>query len=605
MALNSQVEEIKNRLDIVEVVGSYIKLKKTGANYRGPCPFHSEKSPSFFVSPARQMWHCFGCGEGSSIFDFVMKIEGVEFGDALRILAQKAGVELKREDPKLTTQRARLYEICDLACLFFQKQLEAGVKGKEANAYLLGRGIKQETIKKWRLGYSPNTWQSLSDFLVGKGYHREEIEKAGLAIKSEKSNQGFYDRFRGRIMFPVFDLNSQVVGFGARVFEKAEGEKEVAKYINTPQTLLYDKSHLMYGLNFAKLSIRKSNYCSITEGYTDAIMAHQAGFENTVACSGTALTSQHLVLLKRYTENLILAFDMDVAGDSATKRGIDSAQEAGFNIKIIKQTEKDSDPADVIKNNPKDWQKSLEGARSILDFYIDSSTEKYDKSTPEGKKAIGKLVLPIVKRIPNKIEQSFWTQKLATVLGVRQEDIIAELQKLKVETTFKPEVTVQPEAEKAIFADSGAQGRKKILEEKIIALIFKDPDNLNLINIDNVPFFSDKIKKLLGNIKEDNQEQGGGKRDFKRMIENLSSKYNKETDEELKNFIATLSLRAEIDYDEDAEEEMLLCLSELKALETRNKLKEIAEQIKSAEAEKDNEKVAALMSQFNNLTKEL
>jgi len=267
--ISSPIDEIKNRLDIVEVVGSYIKLKKAGANYRALCPFHSEKKPSLFVSPARQIWHCFGCGAGTSAFDFVMKIEGVEFGDALRILAKKAGVELKREDPRVRTERQRLYGICELACRFFGRQLEKSSTGKATQKYLLGRGITQKSIKKWRLGYAPDIWQALSDFLVSKGYKREEIAKAGLALKSEKT-QNYYDRFRGRIIFPIFDFNSQVIGFGGRLLSthhpfspptrpKEEIPSEVAKYINTPNTLIYDKSRVLYGLDKAKIAIRKKD----------------------------------------------------------------------------------------------------------------------------------------------------------------------------------------------------------------------------------------------------------------------------------------------------------------------------------------------------------
>src|SRR3989344_2634913 len=262
-----------------------------------------------------------------------MGIEGVEFGDALRILAAKAGVQLKRENVQLRTERQRLYEVCELACKFFQKQLDGGV-GRQAEEYLAGRGILKESMQKWRLGYSPDTWNGLTDFLIGKGYAREEVVRAGLAIPKEGRQGESYDRFRGRIMFPVFDLNSQVVGFGGRVF-KQQDQKEIAKYINTPQTLLYDKSSTLYGMNYAKMPVRKSNQCVLTEGYTDVIMCHQAGFENTVASSGTALTPRHLNILKRYSDNLLLAFDMDVAGDSATKRGINLAESQGFNIKIV------------------------------------------------------------------------------------------------------------------------------------------------------------------------------------------------------------------------------------------------------------------------------
>ncbi|MDD4625243.1 MAG: DNA primase, partial [Candidatus Pacebacteria bacterium] len=251
--MDSPIEEIKNRLNIVDVVGGYLKLQKAGSNWRACCPFHNEKSPSFFVSPGRQIWHCFGCSKGGDVFSFVQEIEGVEFGDALKILAQKAGVELKPQSPewqKLKTERQRLYDICDLACRFYEVQLNKSKTGQEAKKYLLSRGAGEESIAKWRLGFSPDAWQGLSDFLVGKNYTREEIAKAGLAVKNREGN--FYDRFRGRIMFPIFDANSQVVGFGGRIFSESKANNEGAKYINISNTLIYDKSRILYGIDKAK-----------------------------------------------------------------------------------------------------------------------------------------------------------------------------------------------------------------------------------------------------------------------------------------------------------------------------------------------------------------
>jgi DNA primase len=567
---DSQIEEIKNKLNVVDIVGSYIKLTKTGANYRGACPFHSEKKPSFFVSPARQMWKCFGCGAGSSIFDFVMKVEGVEFGDALRILANKAGIELKRENPQLRTERQRLYEICDLACSFFEKQLGNSSWGKEAKDYLLKRGIKKESIIKWRLGYSPDTWQGLSDFLVGRGYTRQEIVKAGLAVDSEKGNNP-YDRFRGRIIFPVFDLNSQVVGFGARVF-KEKNEKDVAKYINTPQTLLYDKGNILYGLNNAKLDVRKKNQCVLTEGYTDAIMAHQAGFENTVAASGTALTLRHLNILKRYTDNLLLAFDMDLAGDTATKRGINLAESQGFNIKVIETYDNAKDPAEIILENPQSWEESLTKAKSIMDYYFDSALAKLDRSSPQGKKEIGKMVLPAIKRLPNKIEQSHWIQKLSQKLDIREEAIIEELRNIKVEIK-KEDINSQ----NITAVEQG--GRKKLLEDKIISLVLKEPENSNLIEELHFNLFCEKSRNFIENIKKN--ELGD------------------------KDFFDTLSLRAEVEYDEDGPEEVKLCLLQLKDIYIREKLNIITGEIKVAEEEKNSEKVNNLIGEFNKIIKDL
>jgi len=580
--VDSQIEEIKNRLNVVDVVSSYIKLTKTGANYRGVCPFHSEKKPSFFVSPARQMWKCFGCGAGHSIFDFVMKIEGVEFGDALRILANKAGIELKRENPQLRTERQRLYEICDLACSFFEKQLGASSWGSQAKEYLLKRGITEDSIKKWRLGYSPDTWQGLSDFLVSRGYTRQEIVKAGLAVESEKGKDP-YDRFRGRIIFPVFDLNSQAVGFGARVFPAKGGsasggkDMQMAKYINTPQTLLYDKSNILYGLNNAKLSIRKKNQCVLTEGYTDAIMAHQAGFDNTVAASGTALTFQHLNILKRYSDNLLLAFDMDLAGDSATKRGINLAESQGFNIKVIDTYSKGEDPADIILKNPLDWEKSINEARSIMDFYFDSALASFDKNTPQGKKDIGKIVLPAIKRLPNKIEQSYWLQKLSQQLGVKEEVIIEELKKVKFDNVYAPSYATEIKTKETESRNLTSEGRKKLLEDKIVSLVIKDPQNLNLIEEPSYNLFCEKTKSFIEKLKKGDAAQ---------------------------DFLDTVSLRAEVEFEEDGCEEIQLCLMQLRDISRREKLGKISDDIKTAEQTQDSEKVGNLINEFNKINKE-
>lgn len=584
-----------------------MKLTKTGVNHRGVCPFHSEKTPSFFVSPTRQTWHCFGCGAGSSIFDFIMKVEGVEFGDALRILANKAGIELKKEDSQLRTERHRLYEICELACLFFQKQLESSSIGKEAEKYLASRGISKESIGKWRIGYSPDAWNGLSDFLVGRGYDREEIIKAGLAIKKDGGRGESYDRFRGRIIFPIFDLNSQVAGFGGRVFRQTG---ETAKYINTPQTLLYDKSRILYGLNYAKLAIRKENQCVVTEGYTDVIMCHQAGYENTIAASGTALTSLHLNILKRYSDNLILAFDMDVAGDSATKRSINLAQEQGFNIKITETYLKDSDPADIIQKNPELWKGAIKQARSIMDYYFDSAFSAYDKKTSEGKKKIGEIVLPAIKILPNRIEQSHWIQKLSQELDTREEFILEELSKTKTRLVEIDSGKTEQKNSVRLKSFSGEENRKIIIEEKIISLILKNPDYVKIVEHVHFPLFSEKIRNFLEETKkfvedyepnDENKNAGGLKKSFDEAI--LGEKAEK--DAEIKNFMAALAIRAETEYPEDGPEEIQLCLLQLKNMDIKDRLGKVSEEIKRAEESENHQKIPALIEEFNKLTKEL
>jgi DNA primase len=573
----SPIDEIKARLDIVEVISSYIKLKKAGANYKALCPFHSEKNPSFFVSPARQIWHCFGCGAGGGIFDFIMKIEGVEFGDALRILAKRAGVELKPISPeyaKLKTERQRLYEICELACKFFEKQLE-GKTGKEVIEYLKGRKINEDSIKKWRIGWAPETWDSLINFLVSKEYKKEEIEKAGLAIKNEAGN--YYDRFRGRIIFPIFDLNSQVVGFGGRVFKKEEG----AKYINTPNTLLYDKGKILYGLDKAKVEIRKKDFCILVEGYTDVILAHQSGFENTISTSGTALTPYQLEILKRYSENLYLAFDMDIAGDFATKRGIDLAQLKGFNIKVVKLPE-GKDPADVISEDPKVFENAILNSLSILDFYFESAFSEFDKTKAEGKKEISKILLPVIKRIPNQIERAHWISRLAKMLEVREEDVEKELEKLKLE-----EESFGLEIEEIVNLPQ--KSREELLEERFLVLLLKSPENINLVDKEKISFFSEKSKEILLRMKENPK--------FK------TDELSKETQE----YFNIIALRSEVEEveKEDILPEMKFCLKEIQSLKIKEKLKEISEKIKKAEEEKKTNELEKLTQEFDLLSKKL
>jgi len=536
---------------------------------------HSYVAANFLVS---------NCGKGGDIFGFVKEIEGVEFGDALRILARRAGVELKREDPKIKTERRRIYEICELSTQFFEKQLESKT-GQEVNDYLRKRGINQESIEKWRLGYSPDSWNSLSDFLVSKGYKKEEIERAGLVIKNESGN--FYDRFRGRIIFPVFDLNSQVIGFGGRIFSvnqrinQRESASTIAKYVNTPNTSLYDKSKVLYGLDKAKVEIRKKDFVILVEGYVDVIMCHQTGFENTAATSGTALSPYQLAILKRYSEKILTAFDMDVAGDWATKRGIDLAQARGFDVKVITMPQ-DSDPADIISQNPEKWKELVEKAKSILDFYFESAFSKFDSKPPQGKKEISKILLPVIKRIPNKIEQSFWVQKLAKELEVGEGDVAEELNKIKLTEEV---YGLEPEE----IVNLPSKTRKELLEERLITLILisKSPHYLESIKEAEFSNFSPKSQEILKHLKNNKISQKG-----------LDESGLSPESVDLLNYFY---LKAEIEEIEkkEIEPEIKYCIKEIRSIEIKNKLDQISKEIKKAEEEKDASKIQQLIKEFN------
>lgn len=580
--LQSPIEEVKSRLDIVLVVGEYLKLQKAGANYRSLCPFHSEKGPSFFVTPARQMWHCFGCGVGGSVFDFIMQIEGIEFGDALRLLAQKAGVELPKRDPafaKLQGERKLLEEIVELAAKFFVRQLES-TQGLAAKEYLKARGVTEESFSLWRLGYAPDTKRTLLDFLLQQGYRQQEIGKAGLLVRG---NEGVYDRFRSRIMFPVFNLQGEVVGFGGRIFGK-EG-KDLAKYVNTPATPLYDKGRILYGLDKAKLEMRKQDSCILVEGYMDVILTAQSNTKNVVATSGTALTPHHLLLLKRYSDNLILAFDMDVAGDSATKRGIELALSQGFNLKIVRLSQ-GKDPADIAREDPVSWENALSQASSIIDYYFETVFSQFDKTTAEGKKKAAALLLYVISKLPNKIEQTHWIQRLADELGVKEEIVLEELGKVKKEPGEQKEVVSIPGASKE------KKGRRELIEERILILLFRDKENLQKLKEEDMRQMSRAKQEIVAGLKKaENLEFSS--------LEKIFSEAN------LKE-IKHIALLADLEEDKEGlEDEFHLCLKSLAVFSLKERLEEIIKEVKEAERAKEGAKLDLLLQEFREITKEL
>ncbi len=590
--LISPVEEIKNRIDIVDLVKEYVQLQKAGANFRAPCPFHVEKSPSFFVSPARQLWHCFGgCGEGGDIFKFVMKIESIEFGDALRMLAKKAGVELPKRDASFVqweTEKKKILDALELAAKFYEKQLEGTGVGAEAKAYILGRGITQETLKKWRIGYAPDSARSLYTFLFGKGCKEYDVAKAGLLLRSGNDT---YDRFRGRIMFPIFDTNSQVIGFGGRIINKKEG-KDLAKYLNTSNTPVYDKSKVLYGLDKAKHAIRRQNFIVMVEGYVDAIMASQAGTENVVATSGTALTESHLRLLKRYSENLRVSFDGDMAGQTATRKGIDKAIAEGFQVRVVMMPKGSKDPADVAKENPEEWMVLVEGAKSVYDFYFESSLLQFDKKTIEGKKGIANIILPVIKKLPSKIEQDHWISRLAEVIDAKEESVREELLKLKEEPVYESKNVREGGVISPIPAFPAHKSRKEMLEERALSLLFRIPKALELVKEEDLPYFSLETQELFA----------GFRRNPSFDMKGFEGIFPSSTLEKL----TVISLRSEI-FEQDAEEagEFESCLKELKAIYNRERLEAISKEIKTAEAEQNVQRLQELMKEFDAVSRSL
>lgn len=496
--MSTITEQIKERVDIVDLISGYLKLQKSGVNYKAHCPFHNEKSGSFFVSPERQIWHCFGCGLGGDVFGFVKQIDGVEFPEALRILANKAGVQLTRVTPEFEVYQSaknRLYDVCELAARFFEKQLWNSGSGKKALEYLRKRGLTDESIKSFRLGFAPDSWNSLGDFL-SRGFSDNEIFNAGLAVKKESGS--FYDRFRSRIMFPIFDLNGQVVGFSGRVFsatpEAMKEQESSAKYVNTPQTQIYDKSRVLYGLDRAKIEIRRKGKCLVVEGNADVVMSHQAGVGHAVASSGTALTDGHLKIIKRYTDNLDLCFDADSAGTIATDRGVDLALARGFNVGIISIDEPDlKDPADYVAKHGSKWSEYTQKSRPFMEFYFSAAQKTFDITTALGKKLMTQKILPFLAALSNKIEQAHWVGEIALALKLKEEILYKEIAAVK-----KPELTVGEitESAPAQMPDS-----LDLSEESLLALIVKKPELAETLKPEDYGYLSEQFHKMSEQIR--------------------------------------------------------------------------------------------------------
>lgn len=476
----NDTQQIKDKIDVVDLVGEYVALKPAGVNYKGLCPFHREKSPSFMVNRERQRWHCFGCSKSGDIFTFLQELEGMEFVEALKHLADRAGVKLEntRTSEVAGNQKNRLKEICEQAAKFFHEFLLRMPASQAAREYLQKRGLSDETIKKWRIGFIPEQWELLTQYLLKKGYGVEDLIAAGLTIKKEgaMNGRGFYDRFRGRIMFPIFDMYGAVVGFTGRVL--VETEKSGGKYVNTPETPIYNKSSIVFALNFAKNIIKEKDLIVLVEGQMDVIACHQAGMENVVATSGTAMTEMQVRLLKRYSENMALAFDADNAGQNAAKRGIDIALAEGMNVKVIRIPEgKGKDPDECLKQNKDVWFESVENARDIMVWYIERAFSLHNPKTPQGKQKIAAEVLTEIARIPSAIIQDHWLNDLASKLqletAVLREELRRQIERQKKPTSNYASSPLPEEKKSPLEAP---QTRIEILLGRALGLLFSHQD---------------------------------------------------------------------------------------------------------------------------------
>ncbi|MEI6649807.1 MAG: DNA primase [Candidatus Moraniibacteriota bacterium] len=427
--MDSIVPEIKSKLNIVDVVGGYLRLTKSGAHWKACCPFHNEKSPSFMVNEERQMFHCFGCGKGGDMFSFVMEMESIDFREALKLLAERAGVDVPttRRSNTLTQDGIerpdRSREILELSTKFFEKQLWEGEGAKSALPYLRKRGITDESLKTFRVGYSLPGWRHLHDFLVSRGYDAIELEEVGLVIAKD-GRTGHYDRFRDRIMFPITDIVGRVIGYSARV--APGGDESQAKYINTPETALYHKSRAIYGVFQAKQKIKEAGVTVLVEGQMDVIACHQAGIGNVVAASGTALTGEHLDILKRYGNGIRLFFDMDGAGQEAAWKGAQLALGKEMSVSIVVLSE-GKDAAEAALGNVKALRSAIADAVPAPDYFLTRFLARRDSTLPEGKRQVVADYAPMIAAMSSEIDRDYWRRTLAERLRVEERTLIGVL----------------------------------------------------------------------------------------------------------------------------------------------------------------------------------
>ena len=573
--LNSQTDEIKSRLSVEEVISGYLQIQKAGRNWKAKCPFHNEKTPSFMVSPERQMWYCFGCNEGGDIFTFVMKMEGLEFRDALKLLADKAGVLLENQNYDNRGGKSKALEILDVSRKFYEECLKIKT-GKKAFEYLLKRGLSKNIIEKFQLGYAPDSWDLLSKFLKKKGYKESDIFSSGMTVKKDKG--GYYDRFRGRIMFPINNISGQTTGFSSRVMLGTDESQ--AKYINTPETVIYSKSRVLYGLDKSKAEIRKKDLCIMVEGNMDVIASFQAGVENVVATSGTALTADQIRIIKRYTDNISFSFDMDSAGIKAAGRGIELALQEGINVSIITIPE-GKDPADCVKSNPELWTDSAKNPRPVMEFYFDSIFSKYDANEVEGKKKIAEELLNIIQKIKNPINRSYYRKKIETTLGIDEKSIFEYEIAIKQNQSSFRDRTGENNLEKKETAIKEDQLQRRILGFIILYPhffldLFLDLDNFLL---------DDKIKKIYKMIK--NLYTKENKLNDKILVKFKKEILIKEVNESKKDSllylwdISALSIESEIDRIDDVRKEVESCIVNLKKIALEKELEKITLKIKN------------------------
>lgn len=485
---DNTIQDIKDRLDIVEVISSYIATKKAGANYKATCPFHNEKTSSLMISPQKQIWHCFGCGEGGDVFGFVMRYENMEFREALQMLAQKAGVVLPERSPEAGQEKKvteDLVRINNFAAKFYHKHLvsnamsAANSPAGEAMKYLSNRGLNLKTIERWEIGFAPDSFDALITALKTKDVSRDDALAAGVVAQNDRGQ--VFDRFRNRITFPIHNYYGDVVGFTARVLPNS-AKDDSAKYINSPETSVYNKSKILFGLFAAKAQIRKADEAVVVEGQMDAISAHQAGFDNTVATSGTAMTEDHLRLIGRLTKNLKFCFDSDAAGIQALRRAGELAMKMGFKIKVIELPVGSKDPDELINSGTGAWKKAVLEAIWFIDYYLQIAEKQFTFGSLEQKQYLTEQIIPLLKYVTNPLEQGHYVRLISERFAVTENELRSALKAAQTATQ-----TAEAQDRRTVVAKPVMVTQESIHEKEILGGLLLYPEYRAFVAEEGLP----------------------------------------------------------------------------------------------------------------------
>ncbi len=590
-------EEIKSKLDIVDVISGYIQLQKAGANYKACCPFHEEKTPSFFVSPQRQMWHCFGCLKSGDIFTFVMEIENVDFLTALKILADKAGVKLPTYSGEKTSKNKVIYNIFSDVISLYHKNLKVNSEVKE---YLYQRGLTDEIIDEFKLGFSSDDWSEALNYLNNKGYGLKDLIETGLFIEKNNSQnpslvKNYYDRFRARIMFPIYNNSNEPVAFTGRIFQGKNELKtvknidETGKYVNSPQTVVYEKKKILYGLNITKKYIAKQNEAIIVEGTMDFLSAYMKDQKNIVASLGTALTVEQLTLLKRLCNKLILAYDNDDAGKFATERNIKLALSLGFDIKIL-DLEESKDISDFVNLFPDGLNEKIQNSLPVMDFFIKYGLSMYNTNNLSGKNTFLKYFLPKLKWEKDIIKISHYLNKITSILDIPLNVIEESFKQTVSEEISDVKTPIVKEKENI----NTLKSKSELISETILSVFVKKPIILKNIITENEEFFNSKFQNLILKIKELGIDV-----------------VNKSKEDDISSLVDYLFLNA-IKHeslinkpDDIILEEISRLITMLKQEYYKYKIKLVENEIKNAESQNQPEKINELLDKLNNICDQL